>query len=61
VRLPVLPSRRLTVIAVATLMLATTGGAVTAQQSGGWPAGNYLYQRTVVARGGEVMQDLIQP
>ena len=38
-----------------------TTGTITAQVTGGWPATSYLYQRTVVARGGVVMQDLIQP
>jgi hypothetical protein len=38
-----------------------TTGTITAQASGGWPGSGYLYERTVVARGGRIMQDLIQP
>jgi Peptide N-acetyl-beta-D-glucosaminyl asparaginase amidase A len=38
-----------------------TTGTITAEASGGWPGGGYLYQRTVVARGGKIVQDLIQP
>jgi hypothetical protein len=38
-----------------------TTGTITAEASGGWPLGSYLYQRTVVARGGKIVQDLIQP
>jgi Peptide N-acetyl-beta-D-glucosaminyl asparaginase amidase A len=38
-----------------------TTGTITAQASGGWPGTGYLYQRTVVARGGQIMQDLVQP
>jgi hypothetical protein len=38
-----------------------TTGTITAEASGGWPFGDYLYQRTVVARGGKIVQDLIQP
>ena len=37
-----------------------TTGTITAQESGGWPAGGSLYQRTVVARGGNVVQNLVQ-
>jgi hypothetical protein len=43
-----------------------TTGTITAQASGGgwrgggWPGGGYLYQRTVVARGGHVVQNLVQ-
>jgi Peptide N-acetyl-beta-D-glucosaminyl asparaginase amidase A len=38
-----------------------TTGTITAEASGGWPMGDYLYQRTVVARGGRIVQDLTQP
>jgi len=38
-----------------------TTGTITAQASGGWPGGGYLYQRTVVARGGVIKQDIVQP
>ncbi len=38
-----------------------TTGTITAAQSGPWPGSGTLYQRTVVARGGVVVQDLIQP
>lgn len=38
-----------------------TTGTITAEASGPWPGSNTLYQRTVVARGGVVVQDLIQP
>ncbi len=38
-----------------------TTGTIAAQMSGGWPGANYLYQRTVVARGGVIVQDLTQP
>ncbi|HSZ30094.1 MAG TPA: hypothetical protein VK784_10115, partial [Pseudonocardiaceae bacterium] len=38
-----------------------TTGTITAEESGLWPGGNELYQRTLVARGGVVVQDLIQP
>jgi hypothetical protein len=38
-----------------------TTGTITAQASGGWPGSGYLYERTVVARGGQIEQDLIQP
>jgi hypothetical protein len=37
-----------------------TTGTITAESSGGWPGGG-LYQRTVVARGGVIVQDLTQP
>jgi hypothetical protein len=37
-----------------------TTGTITAQESGG-PGGGFLYQRTVVARGGRVVQNLVQP
>jgi Peptide N-acetyl-beta-D-glucosaminyl asparaginase amidase A len=37
-----------------------TTGTITAQASAGWPFGGYLYQRTVVARGGRVVQNLVQ-
>ena len=37
-----------------------TTGTITAQASGGGPEGGYLYQRTVVARGGKVVQNLVQ-
>jgi hypothetical protein len=37
-----------------------TTGTITAQTSGGWPAGGSLYQRTVIARGGNVVQNLVQ-
>jgi hypothetical protein len=37
-----------------------TTGTITAQESG-WPGGGYLYQRTVVARGGRVVQNLVEP
>jgi hypothetical protein len=36
-----------------------TTGTITAQASG-WPGG-FLYQRTVVARGGRILQNLVQP
>jgi hypothetical protein len=38
-----------------------TTGTITAQDSGGWPGTGYLYQRTVVADGGAIVQDLIEP
>ena len=38
-----------------------TTGTITTQESGGWPGTGYLYQRTVVARGGVVVQDLTEP
>jgi Peptide N-acetyl-beta-D-glucosaminyl asparaginase amidase A len=36
-----------------------TTGTITAQASG-WPGGGYLYERTVVARGGHIVQNLVQ-
>jgi Peptide N-acetyl-beta-D-glucosaminyl asparaginase amidase A len=38
-----------------------TTGTITAQASGGWPGSGYLYERTVVARGGRILQNLVQP
>ena len=38
-----------------------TTGTITAQAAGGWPGGSSLFQRTVVARDGVVVQDLSQP
>jgi hypothetical protein len=38
-----------------------TTGTITAQESGGWPGTGYLYQRTVVADGGVIVQDLTEP
>ncbi|HEY2575629.1 MAG TPA: peptide-N4-asparagine amidase, partial [Streptosporangiaceae bacterium] len=38
-----------------------TTGTITADESGPFPGSNTLFQRTVIARGGAVVQDLTQP
>jgi len=47
---------------VPTIADGDTTGTVTAQTIGGdGPFGGSLYQRTVVTRGGSVVQDLVEP